>query len=49
MIASVEFFRSTWNEPPHKFEAGTPNIAGAIGLHAALDFLDRVGRAQIFR
>ena len=49
MIASVDFFRSTWNEPPHKFEAGTPNIAGAIGLHAAMDFLDRVGRAHIFR
>jgi cysteine desulfurase/selenocysteine lyase len=47
MIASVEFTQSTWNKVPHKFEAGTPNIAGAIGLHAALDYLDAVGRAHI--
>jgi cysteine desulfurase/selenocysteine lyase len=47
MIASVEFGQSTWNKVPHKFEAGTPNIAGAIGLHAALDYLDAVGRAHI--
>ncbi len=47
MIASVEFDHSTWNKVPHKFEAGTPDIAGAIGLHAAMDYLDAVGRAQI--
>jgi cysteine desulfurase/selenocysteine lyase len=43
MIASVTFERSTWNELPYKFEAGTPNIAGAIGLGAALDYLAGVG------
>jgi cysteine desulfurase/selenocysteine lyase len=47
MIASVTFERSTWNTLPYKFEAGTPHIAGAIGLHAALDFVDRVGMAAI--
>jgi cysteine desulfurase/selenocysteine lyase len=49
MISSVEYTRSTWSKAPHKFEAGTPNIAGAIGLHAALDYLDAVGRERIFR
>lgn len=48
MIASVDFFASEWNTVPHKFEAGTPDIAGAIGLHAALDYLDAVGRDRIF-
>jgi cysteine desulfurase/selenocysteine lyase len=43
MISSVTFERSTWNALPYKFEAGTPNIAGAIGLHAALDYIERVG------
>ena len=33
--------------PPHKFEAGTPNIAGAAGLHAALDYVDALGRDNI--
>jgi cysteine desulfurase / selenocysteine lyase len=47
MIASVTFERSTWNVLPHKFEAGTPDIAGAIGLHAALDYIDGVGREAI--
>ncbi len=47
MISSVDFHRSTWNKVPHKFEAGTPNIAGAIGLHAAMDYLDRIGRQNI--
>jgi cysteine desulfurase / selenocysteine lyase len=44
MISSVTFERSTWNTLPFKFEAGTPHIAGAIGLHAALDYLESVGR-----
>lgn len=48
MISSVDFFASQWNQPPHKFEAGTPDIAGAIGLHAALDYLEAVGRENIF-
>jgi cysteine desulfurase / selenocysteine lyase len=43
MISSVTFERSTWNVLPYKFEAGTPDIAGAIGLHAALDYLSGVG------
>jgi cysteine desulfurase/selenocysteine lyase len=47
MIASVTFERSTWNTLPYKFEAGTPHIAGAVGLHAALDFVDRIGMAAI--
>jgi cysteine desulfurase/selenocysteine lyase len=48
MIASVDFFESRWNTVPHKFEAGTPDIAGAVGLHAALDYLDALGRQRIF-
>lgn len=43
MIESVSFEKTTWNRPPHKFEAGTPNIAGAIGLGAALDYLMELG------
>jgi cysteine desulfurase/selenocysteine lyase len=39
MILSVSFDRTTYNEIPHKFEAGTPDIAGAIGLGAAVDYL----------
>src|SRR4029078_4512282 len=44
MISYVSFARTTWNELPYKFEAGTPNIAGAIGLAAAVDYLDELGR-----
>ncbi len=43
MIRTVSFEHSTWNELPYKFEAGTPNISGAIGLAAAMDFLETVG------
>ena len=43
MIRDVGREESTWAEIPHKFEAGTPNIAGAIALGAAADFLDEVG------
>ena len=43
MIRTVAFERSTWNALPYKFEAGTPDIAGAVGLHAAIDYLDGVG------
>lgn len=49
MISSVDFFSAKWNTVPHKFEAGTPHIAGAIGLHAAMDYLDAVGRERIFQ
>ena len=47
MIASVTFEGSTWNALPYKFEAGTPHMAGAIGLHAALDYIDAVGLDRI--
>jgi cysteine desulfurase/selenocysteine lyase len=47
MIRSVTFEKSTWNELPYKFEAGTPDIAGAIGLGAALDYITTVGLEQI--
>jgi cysteine desulfurase / selenocysteine lyase len=47
MIRSVTFEKSTWNELPYKFEAGTPDIAGAIGLGAALDYISAVGLEQI--
>jgi cysteine desulfurase/selenocysteine lyase len=47
MIASVSFERSIWAAHPAKFEAGTPHIAGAIGLAAALDYLDGVGRDAV--
>jgi cysteine desulfurase / selenocysteine lyase len=43
MIASVTFEKSTWNALPYKFEAGTPNIAGAVGLAAALDYVRGIG------
>jgi cysteine desulfurase/selenocysteine lyase len=43
MIASVTFEKTTYNSLPYKFEAGTPNIAGAIGLGVALDYLNDVG------
>jgi len=47
MILNVDFQRSTFKHAPHKFEAGTPDISGAIGLHAAMDYLDKIGRKQI--
>lgn len=47
MIVSVEYQRSTWKHAPHKFEAGTPDVSGAIGLHAAMDYLDKIGRHNI--
>jgi cysteine desulfurase/selenocysteine lyase len=47
MILSVDFQKSTFKGAPHKFEAGTPDISGAIGLHAAMDYLDQIGRRNI--
>ena len=47
MIRSVTFEKSTWNDLPYKFEAGTPDIAGAIGLAAALDYIGRAGLPAI--
>ena len=43
MILSVTFEGTTFNDPPHRFEAGTPNIEGAIGFAAALDYLNSLG------
>ena len=47
MINSVSFEKSTWNEIPFKFEAGTPDIAGVIGLGAAIDYLQTLDREKI--
>ena len=47
MIEVVTFEKSTWNQLPYKFEAGTPNIAGAIGLAAAIKWLNRQDRAAL--
>jgi cysteine desulfurase/selenocysteine lyase len=47
MIKSVTLERTTYADPPHRFEAGTPNIAGAIGLGAALDYVTDVGLPPI--
>lgn len=47
MIDFVDLYDSTWKELPWKFEGGTPIIAGAIGLGAAIDFLEEVGLEQI--
>jgi len=43
MIASVSFEKTTYNTLPHKFEAGTPNIAGTIGLGTAIDYVNKIG------
>jgi cysteine desulfurase/selenocysteine lyase len=48
MISKVEYFHTDYNVAPHRFEAGTPHIEGAVGLHAALDYLDAIGRDRIF-
>ena len=47
MILEVRFDGTTYNEPPHKFEAGTPNISGAIGLGAAIDYLAGQGLERL--
>lgn len=47
MIRRVEWRQSSWGEPPHKFEAGTPNIAGVIGLGAAIDYLEGLGMEEV--
>ncbi|MFB3776125.1 MAG: SufS family cysteine desulfurase [Bryobacteraceae bacterium] len=47
MIRSVSFEKTVYNDLPHKFEAGTPNIAGTIGLGAALGYLEAAGLASI--
>ena len=47
MIRTVSFEGSTWAEPPQRFEAGTPNIAGVVGLAAAIDYVQGVGLERI--
>ena len=49
MILEVKFDGTTYNDLPYKFEAGTPNISGAIGLGAAVDYLQSLGMARIAR
>ena len=47
MIFKVDLESSSWDEVPHKFEAGTPDVASAAGLAAACDYLDAVGMESI--
>ena len=47
MIRAVWLDHATWNDPPYKFEAGTPNVEGAVGLAAAADFLQSLGRQEL--
>src|ERR1700694_452140 len=49
MIEVVGDFTTTWNVLPHKFEAGTPNVADAVGLAAAVAYLERIGMAEVSR
>jgi cysteine desulfurase/selenocysteine lyase len=49
MIADVTLHDATWAPIPHRFEAGTPPIIEAVGLHAAIDYLESVGMDQIFK
>jgi cysteine desulfurase / selenocysteine lyase len=47
MIEFVHDDRTTWNVLPHKFEAGTPNAANAVGLAAAVEYLDKIGMDRV--
>lgn len=49
MIKTVTFEKTTYNELPHKFEAGTPNIAGGIALGSAIDYMESIGLENIAR
>ena len=49
MILSVGYQKTEFKPAPHRFEAGTPDISGPIGLHAAMDYLDAIGRDKIWR
>ncbi|BAS27252.1 cysteine desulfurase [Limnochorda pilosa] len=49
MISEAELECSTWQELPYKFEGGTPHVVGAIGLGAAVDFLEGLGMDEVFR
>src|SRR5690606_29283746 len=47
MILTVSLEQSTWNDIPYRFEAGTPNIAGFVGLGAAVDYLRSLGMQEV--
>ncbi|MNJ93481.1 Cysteine desulfurase [compost metagenome] len=49
MISQVTFEKTTYNEAPFRFEAGTPHIEGAIGLHAAIDYVEAIGFENIHK
>jgi cysteine desulfurase/selenocysteine lyase len=49
MILSAGYQKTEYKHAPHRFEAGTPDIAGPIGLHGAMDYLDAVGRENIWK
>ncbi len=49
MILSVGYRQTEFKRAPHRFEAGTPDISGPIGLHAAMDYLDAIGREKIWQ
>src|SRR3989344_3327589 len=47
MIRTVSLEGSTWNDVPYKFEAGTPNVGGAVGLASAIDYLEKLGMENV--
>jgi cysteine desulfurase/selenocysteine lyase len=47
MIKTVSLEGSTWNDIPYKFEAGTPNVGGAVGLSLAIDYLEKLGMENV--
>jgi len=49
MILTVEYQKTEFKQAPHRFEAGTPDISGPIGLHAAMNYLDAIGRKNIWK
>ena len=49
MILTVGYQKTEFKKAPHRFEAGTPDISGPIGLHAAMDYLDAIGRENIWK
>lgn len=49
MILNAGYEKTEYKHAPHRFEAGTPDISGPIGLHAAMDYLDAIGRENIWR
>ena len=47
MVLEVDENKASWEKPPHKFEAGTPNVSGAVGLAAAIDYIKTIGIEEI--